>query len=261
MAALGGTSASTSSGARRASSPSGGAGVSRAPAPRSARAGLRLGEESRPALLVGHVDPRRELREQELGKRLRGGEGGLEGLAAFASDEAVRVVLARQEEEGHQPAVGHTGRLISSARHAALRRRCRRRKRTPRCRPASALRHCTGVVAVPRVATAFSTPCWASATTSMYPPPRAPGWRRGSSAAPGTARRARGPSRRAASRGVEYLVSPPRRSAPAEADHVAARVEDGEHHAVAEAIVAPRGLASAASVSITRPVSLRSAAA
>ena len=61
-----------------------------------------------------------------------------------------------------------SGRQASSARHAALRPAASpSNEKTTRSTIRSSLRTCSGVVAVPSVATALPTPCWASITTSM----------------------------------------------------------------------------------------------
>jgi hypothetical protein len=61
-----------------------------------------------------------------------------------------------------------TGRDTSRARHAALRPALSPSKQnTTLSARRISLARWFGVVEVPSVATAFSTPCWASATTSM----------------------------------------------------------------------------------------------
>ena len=71
---------------------------------RDERFGLR--DETRASFGARHVDARGKLVEEELRERFRPGERGAETVRALAAHERVRVVFRRQEEEAHHLAVG-----------------------------------------------------------------------------------------------------------------------------------------------------------
>ena len=129
---------------------------------------LRVGDEARAPFERREVGARRRAREQERGERLRLLHRALERGARRGRGRSCPGRLR-----------GGTGSGPSCGRRAL--RGSPRARATPPCGPAaspskqnttsSASRRsfctCAGVVAVPSVATAFSTPCCASATTSM----------------------------------------------------------------------------------------------
>ena len=100
--------------------------------------------------------PATQVTDEVLGQRHRRGEPRFERFAAFLADQRIRIVSVRQEQEAHLPALAHLARANSPAR--ATRRRGRRDRRRSRRSASLQIRktrdRCSGVVAVPSVATA-----------------------------------------------------------------------------------------------------------
>jgi len=119
--------------------------------------GLRLGEEPGTPLLGTHVHLRGDLGHQELGERLRFGQRPEKRLLADPAHEGIGSSSGGRNRKATDLPSASTGSDTSSAFQAARRPAASPSKQyTTLSASRRSLATCIGVVAVPRVATAFS---------------------------------------------------------------------------------------------------------